>query len=358
MPRVTLIASIYNVADCVGRFIQSLNRQTFRDFVVFFVNDGTKDDSFDRIVRDLAEGTALRYIHVDAAGKAFSSDRPERLDEAANYGLNATRKTALAFVETEYVCFVDPDDWIDDDYLARLVSAADGAHADMAKAELCRDYDGGKCERVTRNPEIEKDLRRGWPASRRFCGSQWITALYRTDFVRGHGIAYRTRADGFEYDADDIFLLECLLHGPKIAFVDGVRYHYYQRPTSAVHTLDRRRFESTAKSRVISMECLNRALDEGRLTPQHYGIIVRRILWELDKHYRIYVKSDAFDREWYLRECARIVGMVQWVGDLTPASLGFLDALLHGDFARAHQRMSNPAFVLLDKARLLPYGVS
>ena len=76
MPRVTLIASIYNVADCVGRFIQSLNRQTFRDFVVFFVNDGTKDDSFDRIVRDLAEGTALRYIHVDAAGKAFSSDRP------------------------------------------------------------------------------------------------------------------------------------------------------------------------------------------------------------------------------------------------------------------------------------------
>ena len=199
-----------------------------------------------------------------------------------------------------------------------------------------------------------------WPVARKCCGSQWITCLYRTDFVHKHGISYKERRDGFEHDADDIFLLENLLCNPKMAFCHQAWYHYYQRQTSAVHVIDSKRFTSTVKSRYIEMECLNRALSSGYgepLSAFHYAIIVRRILWELAKHYRIYIHTQTFKKEIYLRECTRIIALVQWNQHINRKSLGFIEPLLNNDLSSAHFRLTNPICVLLDKIRLLPYGL-
>ncbi|MBO4349918.1 MAG: glycosyltransferase family 2 protein [Proteobacteria bacterium] len=357
MPKITIITSIYQVADYIERFIDSLKSQTFKDFVVFFMNDGTKDNSFD-IIRDKISGDiAYQYIHVNAKEEIYRSDTPQNLDDAVNHGLNATRKTALTQLDSEYFIFIDPDDWVDANYLEKLVQAADKNHSDLTKAEICKEYDGGKVVNCPRNPSIRNDISRDWPISRKCCGSQWITILYRTDFVHQNQITFKERRDGFEHDADDIFLLECLLHQPTISFVDDTWYHYYQRATSAVHTIDFKRYNSTVKARDIEVDLLNCALDNHTLSPKHYGIIIRRILWELAKHYRIYNKYDNFDRAYYFSECTKILEKVKWGNEISHSLIGFIDALLEHRYRKAHFLMSNGGCVVLDKIRLLPYGI-
>jgi glycosyltransferase involved in cell wall biosynthesis len=279
------------------------------------------------------------------------------MDEAVNYGAYATRKTALQLLETDYFIFIDPDDWVDPNYLEQLIVAAKENDADLTKAELCKEYANGKISKSKRNSEIQCDIRRHWPVARKCCGSQAITILYKTAFVRRNNITFKERRDGFEYDADDIFLLECLLHQPSIAFCDDTWYHYYQRSTSAVHTLDFKRYNSTVKARYIEIGVLNDALENQLISSKHYGIIVRRIIWELGKHYRIYIKYDNFDREYYLSECARILEQVKWNADLPVSSIGFIRALLDHRYTKAHFQMKNSGCVILDKIRLLPYGL-
>ena len=357
MPKITVIASIYNVADYLGHLIDSLKSQTFKDFVVFFMNDGTKDNSFD-IIRDKVSGDfAYQYIHVNDKEEVYRSDTPQKLAEAVNHGLNATRKLAIQLLESDYFLFIDPDDWVDSDYFEKLYLTAEKNHSDLTKAEVCKEFDGGKIVKSPRNPSIRNDIARGWPISRKCCGSQWISILYRTEFVRRNQIIYKERRDGFEHDADDIFLLECLLHQPSIAFCDDTWYHYYQRSTSAVHTLDFKRYNSTVKARYIEIGVLNDALENQLVSSKHYGIIVRRIIWELGKHYRIYIKYDNFDREYYLSECARILEQVKWNADLPVSSIGFIRALLDHRYTKAHFQMKNSGCVILDKIRLLPYGL-
>ncbi len=357
MPKVTVITSIYNVADYLGRFIDSLKSQTFKDFVVFFMNDGTKDNSCDIIRQQIPDDIRYQYFHVNDKEEIYRSDTPQKIDEAVNHGMYATRKIALTQLESDYFIFIDPDDWVDADYLEKLVSAADKNHSDLTKAELCKEYDGGKVVSCARNPSIRNDMDRNWPVSRKCCGSQGITILYRTEFVKKNNITFKERRDGFEFDADDIFLLECLLHQPTIAFCDDTWYHYYQRSTSAVHTIDFKRYNSTVKARFIEIGLLNEALDSNHLSPKHYGIIIRRIVWELAKHYRIYIKYNNFDKDYYLAECTKILELIRWDNGISRASIGFVNAVLERRYDKAHTLMANGLCVVLDKLRLLPYGI-
>ncbi|MBO4349931.1 MAG: glycosyltransferase [Proteobacteria bacterium] len=357
MPKVTVITSVYNVEKYLERYIESIKAQTFKDFIIYFMNDGTKDHSFDVIKEKIPDDIPYQYIHVNSKEEVFRSNVPEKLEEAMNYGAYSTRKTALQLLETEYFIFIDPDDWVDPDYLNCLITEAERSNADLTKAELCREYDNGKIVKAPRNPAIRTDIQKGFPISRKCCGSQAITILYKTDFVQKNNITFKERRDGFEHDSDDIFLLECLLHQPTIAFCDDTWYHYYQRATSAVHTIDFKRYNSTVKARYIEIELLNNALKQNTLPPKHYAITARRIIWELAKHYRIYIKADGFDKKYYFEECSKIIHLLQFNEYLSPNALGFLNSLLKNDFKKAHFLMTNTGCILLDKLRLLPYGI-
>lgn len=357
MPKVTIITSIYQVEDYIERFIQSLKSQTSQDFIVLFVNDGTQDNTI-QIIRQLtAQNAHFSYAHVDKDGHIFHAQSPQNEHEAVNYGVYATRNTGLALVNTPYFTFIDPDDWIDNQYIENLLYTAETSGADLTKAELCRVYENGKTIFSPRNPKIKKDIARHRHAAQKCCGSQAITCLFKTSFVQKHQMTYKDRTCGFEYDSDDIFLLEYLLHQPTLAFCDDTKYYYFQRATSAVHTINSKRFISTIECRRLEIQLLNQFLNSQDLSPSQYALVAKRIIWELSKHYRIYLKAENFDKEKYLSGCADIVKTLQWNPYLTPNALGFLRALLVNDLSKAHLTMSNPICIALDKLRLLPSGI-
>jgi hypothetical protein len=104
MPKVTIVLPYYNVGDYIERCLYSLHNQTYLDFEVFCVNDGSKDHS-DEIVQ--------KYVSLDNRFRRFVK---------TNGGLSDARNFGLKYVESDFVMFLDSDDYFENDLLDKCVN--------------------------------------------------------------------------------------------------------------------------------------------------------------------------------------------------------------------------------------------
>ena len=90
MALITVIIPMYNKAGCVGRAIRSILAQTFTDFKLIIVDDGSTDDGVSQV-------------------RCFEDERIELIQQA-NAGPGAARNAGIRAAQTEYVSFLDADD--------------------------------------------------------------------------------------------------------------------------------------------------------------------------------------------------------------------------------------------------------
>lgn len=99
MPAVSIIMPVYNVENYVRKAIESVLAQSFKDFELIIVNDGTEDHSM-TIVNEIAE-----------------RDNRIAIINQTNKGLSAARNSGLRRASGQYVCFIDSDDEVSEDLL-------------------------------------------------------------------------------------------------------------------------------------------------------------------------------------------------------------------------------------------------
>ncbi len=131
-PAVSVILPVYNVGDYIDTCMDSLCRQTFPDFEMILVDDGSTDDSRARCREWVRKDGRVRLICKENGGVSL----------ARNLGMEAARG--------EYIAFVDPDDWVAPDYLEKLFSAISAADADFAECDLWR-VDGRTGKKIYRS---------------------------------------------------------------------------------------------------------------------------------------------------------------------------------------------------------------
>lgn len=106
MPTVSIIVPVYNTGKFLYRCVDSILKQTFADFELFLVNDGSTDDS--------------GAVCDEFAGR----DHRVRVIHQKNQGQSVARNNAIAQMQGQWVLFVDSDDWIHPESLERLYNAA------------------------------------------------------------------------------------------------------------------------------------------------------------------------------------------------------------------------------------------
>ena len=102
MAEISVIVPVYNVENKIKKCLDSLKGQTFSDFEILLINDGSKDSS-----GDICE----EYAHLDNRFKVF---------HLPNGGVSNARNYGLQQASGRYVAFVDSDDYVDEEYLETL----------------------------------------------------------------------------------------------------------------------------------------------------------------------------------------------------------------------------------------------
>lgn len=102
-PKVSVIVPVYNAEKYLHRCVDSILSQTFKEFEILLIDDGSKDKS-GKICDE--------YAHKDCRVKVFHKE---------NGGVSSARNFGLDKANGEYISFIDSDDWVVSSYLAELL---------------------------------------------------------------------------------------------------------------------------------------------------------------------------------------------------------------------------------------------
>ncbi len=104
---ISVILPLYNKALYVEKAIQSVFAQTYTDWELIIIDDGSTDNSVSVVEAMLHDGS-LKNVHVI---------------KQSNVGVSTTRNRGVALAQGEYVCFLDADDWWDEHFLTEISKA-------------------------------------------------------------------------------------------------------------------------------------------------------------------------------------------------------------------------------------------
>ena len=216
--KISVIVPVYNVAPYIRECLQSIARQTFREYEVLMVDDGSTDES-----GSIAQEYADTYEHFYLIHKE-------------NGGLSSARNAGLKHAKGEYVCFVDSDDYITHDYLEKLYARAQETNADMVIADY-REVDElghalikklGEAPKTGRM-DREKLLMALTSVGECHYATTIIVAwnkLVRTELMRKHPYPKDVLHE------DEFVIMPLLLECNHVEWLDEVVYAYRQRKGS------------------------------------------------------------------------------------------------------------------------------
>ena len=110
-PRFSIIVPLYNKAPYVRKALESIASQTYRDFELIIVDDGSTDNSLE-VVNE--------YIR-DVLCVMYDVCKNVRVIHQKNSGVAAARNNGVAKSKGEFVCFLDADDWWEPSYLEEML---------------------------------------------------------------------------------------------------------------------------------------------------------------------------------------------------------------------------------------------
>lgn len=117
-PKISVIIPVYRVEKELDRCVKSLSSQTYRDFEVILVDDGSPDRC-----PELCDIYAQKYTWI-------------RVLHKENGGLSDARNAGVKIANGEYITFVDSDDWVSPRYLEALINPILNKVADISVVDI------------------------------------------------------------------------------------------------------------------------------------------------------------------------------------------------------------------------------
>ncbi len=198
-PKVSVILPCYNVANYMDNMFASLRNQTMKDIEIICVDDKSTDNTVKKI---------REFIKSDKRISLYKLAKNHGASYARNYGLKKSNG--------KYVCFLDSDDFIDNDFIEKLYKNITKNKSDVAKAKFKVGDKYWKTHELVKNNYL--------------CfSSEHCSAMYNRKILLGNNILYPEDVITGE---DAVFLSNLVLHTDKITTIDDTEYHYVRREKS------------------------------------------------------------------------------------------------------------------------------
>ncbi len=209
---ISVIIPVYNAANYVGRCIESVQAQTYNNWQMILVDDGSKDKSLEICQKYAACDGRILVIHQE------------------NAGAGAARNKGLSKALGDYIVFVDSDDYIDKDYFVILSNH----NEDVVFVDVEAVNEDGKVVRkeylsVFKNLSKDDFMRAQMTGKINWGG---VRKVVKREIIEQNKIYYSIHKVGEEA----IFTYNSVYNAKSIAFIDKPVYFYIQREDSLSHT--------------------------------------------------------------------------------------------------------------------------
>ena len=215
MAKVSIIIPVYNVGKYVGKCLESVIAQTYRNLEILINNDGSTDDSYE---------ICKAYASRDKRIQLFSQE---------NSGAAACRNKMIEKATGEYILFLDSDDWILPEHVERLVKLLEENNADASSCGFKEVKD-----------DIEFDTsNKKWKVIK-YTGREFVYQMTRLTGYRcvpWGRLIRREHIDGFSFPVgrrlDDLYAMPGLMVKlNSIVYTNEPLYMYRYRPEGDVHS--------------------------------------------------------------------------------------------------------------------------
>lgn len=210
MPKISVIVPVYKVEAFLHRCVSSILNQSFSDFELILVDDGSPDTCGTLCDGYARQDSRVKVIHQKNGG----------LSAARNAGID----WAFANSDSDWLAFVDSDDWVQEDYLKKLWDAAVETGCKISACGFFR----------TENGEFPRG---GSPvtvmeAGEYYCSDtvhEGVTAVAWNKLYNKSLFAHLRYPVGKLHE-DEFTTYRAVYRAGKVAVVEDVLYAYYQNP--------------------------------------------------------------------------------------------------------------------------------
>ena len=216
MKFISIIVPVYNTASLVTRCLQSILKQTYKNFEIIIVDDGSTDGS-DEICKEITKKDwRIKYIRIN------------------NSGVSVARNMGIEQAKGDFLLFIDSDDYIDNYLLEKIIFCQEKYNCDVVKFSATISNEDN-CDIFTNNEDIEiytsqDALKEYFYGDGTKIKVQIWSGLYKKELFED--IRFPV---GKIYE-DGYVTPKILARSSKIVFLDYPGYVYYMREGSYMHS--------------------------------------------------------------------------------------------------------------------------
>jgi glycosyltransferase involved in cell wall biosynthesis len=285
-PKISIIVPVYNVEKYLSFCVDSLLRQTYTDFEILLIDDGSKDNS-GKLCDDLKlKDNRITVYHKPNGG----------LSDARNFGIEHSNG--------DFYLFIDSDDALHPDFCKVLMELQKKYNADITACSMRRFYDYSKISEFdkaicssTEKVVYDKDILIQYfnPEGRRFIAHGLCMKLYKKELFKKNRFAVGRLHE-------DLFITHQLLSlSHCFVFTDLPYYYYYQQNTNSIcKNYQPKNFTDEIDAISLMMASYKNNPD---IIPHlelfiadHYMYLITRFYGYLNKHKELEPKKNALQK--------------------------------------------------------------
>lgn len=268
-PKISIIVPVYNVEQYLTRCIDSILNQSFADFELLLIDDGSRDKSGAICDEYAAKDSRIRVFHKE------------------NGGVSSARNIGLEKARGEWLAFIDGDDEITDGYF-NIRQEHEGV--DVIIKPYCVDHADGRV--ICHNNELS--ILTGKDKIFRYYVQKRNNALW-DKIIKRKNVGTKRFNTNVSIGEDFLFFLSVLPNVKSIAFDDTGSYRYFLRQGSAMQSVDIKRRIEILWQNIDNVKSFTNT-DDLRLLQKcivykSYVLLLYRLRDELDDNGRLKLKT-------------------------------------------------------------------
>jgi len=251
LPKISVVIPVYNVENYLKRCLDSVLNQTFQDFEIILIDDGSQDKSGKICDEYAKKDKRIKVIHKK------------------NARVSAARNDGIKMAKGKYVSFIDSDDWIEPEMYQEMINKVEKFNLDFIMCDYKKrsnNYEDKRTQPIRGGYYSKDDIKNElfqclimfeyieFPPTI----SNWV-CLFNLEFIRNNDLYYD---EDIHYCEDSILGSKIMYHANNFYYLkDHHYYNYFYNPTSTTNTYNEVKWNSYLKINEGLVEYFGKMID-------------------------------------------------------------------------------------------------